>query len=236
MWAASLEAGPAALAELAATLSPAELERAARFHFEGHRNRFVAGRGLLRTLLGRCLEADPRDLDFAYGPNGKPSLAGAFGDSGLHFNLAHSEDLALVAITRAARVGVDVERVRSLPDAAELVVRFFSKRESEVFRKLPAERQPAAFFNLWTRKEAWLKATGEGIGHLLSQVEVSFLPGDPARLLSLPKHPAGEMSWSLQDLVPKAGFVAAMALAVRDTRLCCWRWEPESETRKLKAE
>ncbi|HEV2393476.1 MAG TPA: 4'-phosphopantetheinyl transferase superfamily protein [Verrucomicrobiae bacterium] len=168
-------------------MSDDEIQRAGRFHFEQHRNRFIAGRGLLRAVLARYLCAAPKQIKFAYGTNGKPCLAKSTGGDNLEFNLAHSEDVALLAVTRTFPVGIDVERIRPMPDAAELVARFFSPRESAIFRGLPSEEQSSAFFSLWTRKEALLKATGEGIGHLLNQVEVSFLPGEPVRIIRMPE-------------------------------------------------
>jgi 4'-phosphopantetheinyl transferase len=215
------------LATYSATLSPPELERGARFHFQLHRDRFIAGRGLLRTILSGYLGIDPRAVGFSYGPNGKPALAGRADATALHFNLAHSEDLALLAVTRAGNVGIDVERIRPLENVEELVARFFSPCESGAFQNLPASEKPVAFFNLWTRKEAWLKATGEGIGHSLNLVEVSFLPGAPARLVRLPANLAQPPCWSLHDLAPAPDFAAAVALAVTNARLHCWRWDPE---------
>jgi 4'-phosphopantetheinyl transferase len=223
VWADVLTAAPEVLAARAATLSAAERDRAGRLRREQDRDRFIAGRGLLREILGRYLQADPRGLEFAYGPQGKPSLAGSFAGSGWHFNLAHSQDLALLAITRAGPVGVDVEQVRLPDDVDELVSRFFSPGESAAFRELAGRQKAAAFFNLWTRKEAWLKATGEGIGALLNRVEVSFLPGEPARLLSLPFGPGGT-PWALQDLAPAPGFTAALAVATRNALVQCWRY------------
>lgn len=225
--AAWLAVGADTLDALAATLSASERKRAGRFHFERHRNRFMAGRGLLRMLLGRYLQTAPERIQFTYGPQGKPALAGPFAQAGLEFNMAHTQDLALFAVTRAGPVGIDVEEVRSLADAEELVARFFSGRESAAFRKLPEEQKPPAFFNLWTRKEAWLKATGEGIVHSLHRVEVSFLPGEPARLLSLPEPLARSAHWGLHDLAPAPGFAAALAIAAGEARLRCWRW-PEA--------
>ena len=227
LWAISLERSDSVLRELAATLSPTELERAARFHFERDRNRFVAGRAILRTTLSRCLETKPQALEFVYGPQGKPSLAGSFASRGLNFNLAHSEDLALLAVTRVGSVGVDIERIRPIPDVEQLVARFFSERESAAFQKLPNDQKPAAFFNLWTRKEAWLKATGEGIGHLLNRVEVSFLPGEPARLLAFPRESDAATPWTLHALAPAAGFAGALAVSTAQARLNCWRWRAE---------
>jgi 4'-phosphopantetheinyl transferase len=225
VWAARLSVARDTLDRLAATLSLSERERAARLRFERDRARFIAGRGLLRTILSRCLELDPAELEFSYGAYGKPVLAGAFAECGLQFNVAHSQDLALFALTCGGPVGVDVERIRPLAETGELVVRFFSTRECAAFKKVAEEQKTAAFFNLWTRKEAWLKATGEGIGALLKRVEVSFLPGEPARLLGLPAEAQSAARWSLLDLSPGSGFAAALAVAAPEVRLSCWRWE-----------
>jgi len=212
VWAARLDVPAAARANFASTLSPLETERAARFHFARHRDRFIAARGLLRSLLGHYLQIVPSKIEFDYGPNGKPLLPGAFAKEQLHFNLTHSEDLALIAVARGEPVGVDVERIRTLSDADELVSRFFSVRENASFQKLPESQRPAAFFNLWTRKEAWLKATGEGIAHSLSQVDVTFLPAEPARILALPDNSGPGSDWALRELIPATGFVGAVAL------------------------
>ena len=220
VWAASLQVSPKALKMFAASLAPDETERATRFRFPIHRDRFIAGRGLLRQLLATYLGVEPRSLDFRYGARGKPALAGS--SRGVQFNVAHSEDLLLMAITRDGVVGVDVERVRGLPDFEELVSQFFSPNECSQFRKLSSEQKPAAFFNLWTRKEAWLKATGEGITHLLNQVEVSFLPSEPAWLIRLPNAYVNTSSWSLYELAPQPGFTAALALAGDAPAIHCW--------------
>ena len=149
---------------------------------------------------------------------GKPLLAEFGGRCQLEFNLSHSEDLAIIGVRRGAALGVDLERIRELEDAEELVARFFSKREATAFQALSKDQKPAAFFNLWTRKEAWLKATGEGIAHLLDQVEVSFVPGEPARLLTLPKGYRSPDAWSIDDLKIGQGFAAAVAVAANQTR------------------
>jgi 4'-phosphopantetheinyl transferase len=197
------------LARLASLFSVDERERACRFHFEVHSSRFMAGRGLLRLLLGHHLDTEPAGLNFTCRPAGKPELDPPH--SGLHFNLAHCEDCALLAITRLGPLGVDLERVRELPDFEELVGRFFSVREATAFARLLPAQKPRAFFNLWTRKEAWLKATGDGIAEGLDKVEVSFLPGEAARVLALPGDDAPE-AWTVRELQFAAGFVAALAI------------------------
>jgi 4'-phosphopantetheinyl transferase len=212
VWAANLDLPIETLAHFACTLSEQEQQRAARFHFDKHHNRFIAGRGILRALLASYLDRTPDEVQFVYGSNGKPALAGQFALSGLHFNLAHSENLALIAVTRLGAVGVDVEEIRPISDADELVERFFSLRENAQFRQLSPDQKDLAFFNLWTRKEAWLKATGEGIGHSLNRVEVTFLPGEPASLLALPAGVLSRDEWFLRELLPAGGFVGAIAL------------------------
>ena len=226
VWAASLQVSAQTLSKFAASLAAFERDRAARFHFPIHRDRFVAGRGLLREVLATYLGAEPESLEFTYGLHGKPALAGSAA-APLQFNVAHSEDLLLIVATRGPIVGVDVERVRHLPEFEELVARFFSSNECIQFRNLLAEQKPAAFFNLWTRKEAWLKATGEGITHLLNQVEVSFLPKEPARLVRLPQSYLNTTSWSLYELAPKPGFAGALATAGGAAAMHCWRYQPQ---------
>jgi 4'-phosphopantetheinyl transferase len=240
VWAISLDVPKSALAHFATLLRPNERERAARFHFDCHRNRFIAGRGLLRTILSRYLQAEPAALEFSYGPNGKPSLAERRLASqntemlshshDLQFNFAHSENLALLAVTNLAEIGVDVERIVPLPNIESLVARFFSSRECVEFKGLSEPQKLGAFFNLWTRKEALLKATGEGIAQSLNTVEVTFLPGQPVRLLSLPKGPPAASNWSLVDLTPGSGFAAALALPAKAGRVQCWLWPDSSLT------
>lgn len=226
VWACSLDLTLPLLQALTLTLCPAEVRRADRFHFPEHRARFIAGRGVLRAVLGRCLGTEPGSLEFQYGVHGKPELTGQFAAAGLQFNLAHCENLALIAVAWNARIGIDVERIRVLTDAGELVTRFFSPREGAAFHALSAARQPEAFFNLWTRKEAWLKATGLGISQYLAQVEVTFLPGAGARLLCFPESLAFDGPWSLRDLRPAEGFAAALCVERDIGELNCWRWEP----------
>jgi len=234
IFASCLDLGPERLESLLETLNAEERARAARFYFDLHRNRFIAGRGFLRSVLGRYLGIVPALVEFTYGPRGKPMLSSSSAGISssfagrsmklLQFNLAHCDDLALLAISSQAELGVDVERVRQIPDARELVARFFSPNETASFSKLTQKEQPDAFFNLWTRKEAWLKATGEGIAHLLPEVEVSFLPGAPGQLMNLP--PGWKIhDWSLLELSPASGFTAAMAIRGPRGPAQTWRWD-----------
>ena len=225
VWAVSLDIASGALETLAATLSPDEKERAGKFKFEKHRNRFIAGRGVLREILGEYLQTEPASLPFSCSPNGKPTLAAEFTDMRIHFNLAHSEDLALVAVTRIGAIGVDVECTRPIKEMDELVARFFSAHETELFGKVRPDEKPAAFFNLWTRKEALLKATGEGITRSLSLVEVGFLPGEPACLLAIAGDASKASQWTLRELSPGPGFIGAFAINAQDVNVRCGRWD-----------
>jgi 4'-phosphopantetheinyl transferase len=217
-----------------AVLNQLELARAGRFRFERDRCNFIAGRAFLRKTLAEYLQADPRELLFAYTETGKPFLDGRFSRSGFCFNLAHTGNFALLAVTRLGAVGVDVECVRPLEDMERLVQSFFSPREVIAFMALPPEERPAAFYRLWTRKEAWLKAVGEGIAHLLSHVEVTFLANESARLLRVPHSYGTARDWSLWDLQPAPGFAAAVSLRAAKPWIRCWSWNPgEAEVTNL---
>jgi 4'-phosphopantetheinyl transferase len=219
VWKLPLDIDNGMFARVIGLLSPDERNRADRFQFEIHRRRFIAGRGMLRLILGRYCDVQPAELRFDYGPNGKPTLRCGEGTCSsravVQFNLAHSGVVGVLAITRVGPVGVDVEQVRGFPELRELVCRFFSAREAAEFSTLRCEGQLAAFFNLWTRKEALLKAIGEGIGQSLDRVEVTFLPGVPPRVLSLPTNVGAGCEWSLVDLMISPSYVGALALPFR---------------------
>ncbi len=202
-------------------LSTDERQRAERFHFERDRRRFVVGRGLLRTVLGRYLQVSPDCLQFRYGPQGKPALAGG---NGLHFNVSHSGELALYAVALEREVGVDIERIASLKEVDDLAERCFSERENIVLRSLPAERRQQAFYTCWTRKEAYLKATGKGLSLPLDQFDVSVLPEEPAALLNTRPVAEEAARWSLASLEPHPDYMAALAVFGRGWQLQCWNF------------
>jgi 4'-phosphopantetheinyl transferase len=218
VWCISLDEDPDALLQLQSLLSPSERERAGRFRFENLRHRFIVGHASLRLLLSQYAGCAPRDLEFTFGAHGKPAIAKPRLEPELHFNLSHSQNLALLAVSRIGLTGVDLEQIRPMRDARELVARFFSPRESREFAQLSESEQPRAFFNLWTRKEALLKATGEGIAYSLNKVEVTFRPGEPARLLALPENANGG-EWFLKHLEPASGFVGAVIVQAAPRRL-----------------
>lgn len=225
-WRAWLDLSPEVLARLAASLPEDEQQRAARFRLERHRERFVAAHGALRAILGLylgCPAATPR---FGRGPQGKPMLLAPAGALDLRFNLAHSHDLALCAVAAGAEVGADVEAIRPLPDADRIAARFFSAREQAMLRELPAGEREEAFILGWTRKEAYLKALGAGLGRPLSGFSVTLRPGEPARLLDVEGQPDEAARWSLVALHPAPGYAAALAVEGPLRRLMQWSWTP----------
>jgi 4'-phosphopantetheinyl transferase len=205
IWTARLDREAQVLHDLEAALSPDERARAERFHFARDRQRFVAARGLLRSLLGKYLCQAPAGLEFSYEPYGKPSLSGANAASGLSFNLAHSAELAVYAISRHRNLGVDVERIKPESAGEDIARRFFSAREVNDLQTLPPESRIQAFFNCWTRKEAYLKATGMGLQTPLDSFSVTLLPGEPAQFLG-----EAEARWHLAAFRPAEGYAAAV--------------------------
>jgi len=224
VWRASLRQDGGALLGLWESLSADERERAGRFHFRRDRDRFVAARGALRDLLGRYTGVEPRLLRFSYDGYGKPSLDGVTGGGPLRFNVSHSNGLALYAVTRGREVGIDLEFVREDFATLEIAERFFSAREVSVLRTLPPCERAVAFFDCWARKEAYVKARGEGLSYPLALFTVSLTPGEPAALLSTEDDPREAARWSLIELFPGEGYRAALAVkgARPSLRYCRW--------------
>jgi 4'-phosphopantetheinyl transferase len=191
-------------------LSAAELERAARYHREVHRSAFLAVHTALREILGAALGVDPASVAYELGPHGKPSVAGT---GGLHFNLSDTDGLALVAVSAEGPLGVDVECRRPSPRILEVAERFFSSREVAALEALEPAERPAAFYRIWTRKEAFIKALGTGLARGLETFDVSLEPGAGARLLATRPDPAEAARWRLFDL--DAGPDHAAALVAR---------------------
>lgn len=224
VWSASLDQPASYVHELGHTLATDERERANRFFFEQDREHFIVARSLLRTILGRYLDVEPSNLRFAYGPHGKPALAEPFGQGKLRFNLAHSQGLALFAVSRELELGIDLEYIRPIPEIDEIAERFFSAQERAMLRAVPVNKKQEGFFNCWTRKEAYLKAIGNGLTRPLDQFAVSLAPEEPARLLRVEGDTQEGGCWSLRTLAPVPGYIGALAVQGRDWSLACWQW------------
>jgi 4'-phosphopantetheinyl transferase len=205
VWQATIDREAAMIGQLEAALSLDEKARAARFHFANDRNRFVVARGLLRVLLGAYLRQSPASIEFSYGQHGKPALSGGNSSSGLCFNVSHSSGFAVYAIAKGRNLGIDVEHIRPESAGEDIAQRYFSAREVSDLRTLSPEARVEGFFNCWTRKEAYLKATGMGLQIPLDSFAVSLLPGQPAQFLG-----GVDPRWHLAAHHPAEGYAAAV--------------------------
>jgi 4'-phosphopantetheinyl transferase len=210
LWKRRLDASAAELSACYERLSMEEQERARRFRVERPRNEFVLTRGTLRFLLARYLGGTPQDIRFRYAVQGKPALEG---ESSLSFNVSHTNGLALLAFVRQRAIGVDVENVARKTEAERLAERFFSERERQALRRLEGDELRAAFFRCWTRKEAYIKAKGEGLSLPLHQFDVSIAEGDRDALLATRPDPGEARRWTICDIPIGPGFAAAVAVA-----------------------
>ena len=217
VWKADLNCTPEALARLESTLNEEERIRADRLVFERDRNQFVAARGILRTILGRYLHCSPGGVLFAYEPDGKPRLCES--TVPVRFNISHSQGLALLAFARDHEIGIDIEAMRIDIDAEEIATRFFSLTEQTELRALRPEHRTEGFFLCWTRKEAYVKARGGGLGIPLDSFSVSLTPGTPATLRSLD----GER-WTLRSFRPSPGYAAAVVAEGRSRTFSYWSY------------
>jgi 4'-phosphopantetheinyl transferase len=223
VWRATLDRPPSQIQEFLDNLATDEQARAERFYFERDREHFIVARGVLRAILGGYLNRPPESLSFCCSSHGKPALAGESDGDAIRFSVSHSHGVALYAVTRGREVGIDIERIRFDVAVAEISERFFSSREVAMLRSLRVEVQRQAFFNCWTRKEAYIKARGEGLSLPLDEFDVSLAPGEPAALLGTQRDPSEASRWSLQEITPAPGYAAALAVAGHGWRLTCWQ-------------
>ena len=212
VWRARLDLSDDGLQVCAATLTAAERERAARYRFEAPRRHFTVARGTLRRLLARYVDVSPGTLEFDYGDYGKPVLASPRG--GVRFNVSHSGDVVLLAFGRGRDVGVDVERSERQVAWDTVARRFFSRQELDDLEALPGEARREAFFRCWTRKEAFIKATGHGVAFGLSNFAVSLRPDQGPAVVWVREGEAA--AWRLTDADPGAGYAGALCARGRD--------------------
>jgi 4'-phosphopantetheinyl transferase len=223
VWRTTLDMPESGVAKLRQILSPDERERADRFHHEVDRRRCMIGRGSLRLLLGHILDSPADQPRFEYNEFGKPSLI-VGQELPLQFNLSHSGELILIAVTVGRSLGIDVERIRTDLAPEILAAQVFSQSEQKSLASLSVHMQYEAFFACWTRKEAYLKGRGEGLSLPLDEFDISFLPDEEPRLLETRHDPAEAGRWTLRALDPGPGYVAALAVEGSDWRLKCWDW------------
>jgi 4'-phosphopantetheinyl transferase len=207
IWCVDTNAEQDIIRRLASVLSSQERERAARFRFRQHCDEFIAARGFLRILLARYLELRVRDVVFVYGPRGKPSLP----DSPVEFNLSHTEGVAIFGFVHHCAVGVDIERVRPLADMMAIADRFFCPAEADELAALDDDERPRAFFRCWTRKEAYIKAIGNGLCTPLDEFRVTLKSAEPARFLHIGHSGCAAREWILHNVDIADGYAAALA-------------------------
>lgn len=219
IWSKNLKSFPSEIEKISTILSSEEIERANKFHFERDRNRFIIARGTLRKILSRYLNIEPKKLQFTYSERGKPYLT----NTSILFNLSHSQDLALYGITKINLIGIDLEYIRPINDAKSLAKRFFSPQEYNLINQLPPEKQQETFFKLWTCKEAYLKATGDGLAGGLEKVEISLNSEKPIEFLSINGDIKAASNWYLYQFIPQVNYIAAVAIVGKNQNLSFWQ-------------
>lgn len=230
VWLGNQDRPPERIKAFLRTLSSDEQERASRFRFERDRVRFIAAHGILRRLLGILLGIAPDRVSFRYNEYGKPSLSDEFSSARLRFNVSHSGAKVLLAFSIDRELGVDIEEVRPSFAADGIAEKYFSAFEVNTLRSLPKSVQTEAFFNCWTRKEAYIKAVGEGLSCPLDKFDVTLAPGEPASLLETRvPHQRPATAWTMQSLDGGLGYKAALVVEGPDSRLNCWRW-PDNDS------
>jgi 4'-phosphopantetheinyl transferase len=184
---------------------------------------------MLRLIIGDYVDMAPSRLEFYAGHRGKPYLMNSFGNDPLQFNLAHSKEIALYAFTCNREIGIDLEYVRDMPDAEKIAQTTFSPLENETLQSLPEYQRQEAFFNCWVRKEAYIKAIGNGLYHALDRFDVSLAPGEPARLVSVEGSAEQASCWFMKSLTPEDGYVAALAVKGSDFCPSYWKYPEKNQ-------
>jgi 4'-phosphopantetheinyl transferase len=208
IWGLWLTASDPVVEDFCSTLSLEERRRAERFRFENLKRSYTLSRGGLRILLAHYLRCSPSAVELICGPKGKPELRDS---SPLRFNTTHSGQMTVYAFTLGCELGVDVERFRKLGDSESIAKRYFSPGEVSDLLTLKADDKEMAFFRCWTRKEAYVKAIGEGLSVPLNRFQVTLLPGDPARFVQIASEMGTASDWSLHHLELAPGYVGALA-------------------------
>ena len=211
------------LQKLSCYLSQDEQQRAAKFHSAQHRQRFIANRGIVRSLLGRYLHCHPQAVAFSYGAYGKPLIANPNHQLGLQFNVSHSDRLSLIAIAQQRQVGIDLEQHRVLTDLNALAQRFFTVNEYAAIQALPDIQKPSAFFQYWTGKEALLKGLGVGLSGL-SQIELNITPGQVGWVTPKASR-LSQQEWIVELFTPAPDFTGAIAIETKHPiEIAYWQW------------
>jgi len=222
IWCADLELDECFQSSFLKFLSADEKARAQEFRFAEDSRNFIVARGILRSLIGKYLDINPTEISFQYSKFGKPSIAG---NNFLQFNISHSQNIALLAFTNKFNIGVDVEFVNPNIEIKDIAERFFSTNEIMNLFGLPEKEQALGFFNCWTRKEAFIKAVGEGLSFPLNNFEVSLEPNQQAKLLATHWDPKAVSKWSMHSILPGANFVGCLVIEGLVQKVKFWNWQ-----------
>jgi 4'-phosphopantetheinyl transferase len=226
IWPVRIDAADAVAERFELYLGSDEKHHAARFRFDELRRSFVIARGALRILLGHYVNVSPTSIEFKYGSRGKPALAGP---ACVEFNVSHSGGLALFAFTIGCNLGVDVEQIRTLNDSQRIADRFFCSDEAIELMSLTTNQRETAFYLCWTRKEAYIKATGNGLSAPLDSFRVTLRPGEPARFLRLGQDNNSAAMWRLLDLQLAPNYAAALAYCDKERPVDLFRISDAAE-------
>ena len=218
VWRLRLEQPELCAGEFVSMLSGEERRRATRFRFEKDRKRFIAGRGVLRLILAFYLNTEPEQLQFSYGAYGKPYVPQGSCEMAVQFSLCHSHEVALYAFALGRNVGVDVEHVRHFPDIEQMSTRYHTEKENAVFKPLPTSQKVRAFFQSWTRKEAYLKGIGTGLAQPPERIDASMAPGESPPTINTQEDAVETSGWSMASFTPDPDYVAALAIEGHDWR------------------
>ena len=219
IWRLHLDKPQRAIDRMSTLLAGDEPARAGRFVKPLHRRRFAVAHAGLRLVLAKYLPVHPKQIQFQTNPHGKPRLVQ---NGEIAFNLSHSADLALIAVTSHPAIGVDLERYRPRLEAEKIAKRHFSESEVEILFDLPEDQREGAFYACWTRKEAYIKARGEGLALGLKRFDVAFAPGLRPGLLKSDEGEAELKRWSFINLAPAPRCAAACVVEGQVSELCCW--------------
>ena len=228
IWRANLDLPRAEIEKLSNLLREDELARANKFRFLEHKNNFIAARGILRRLLGHYLNIEPQNIKFDYGDRGKPRLRQTKSPTSLEFNISHSQKYALFGFACDRIVGVDLEYLREMKDAVKIARRFFSDREFESIANLDVSQQARVFFQLWTAKEAYLKAIGVGLAGSLANIEIILERSGNAKIWAIDSDRSKAQDWSMLSCIPERDYTAAIAIytPLIEPQIDFWSWSP----------
>jgi 4'-phosphopantetheinyl transferase len=224
IWRATLDLSSRDIRFFDENLSIDERIKAGHFRFDRDRNRYIVSFGILKSILGLYIGVEPGSVRISYGNHGKPRLSDADGKRNIHFNLSHSEELAIYVFARDYEVGVDIERIRELPEMNQIVDHYFSASERKVFLEMPSDKRRKAFFYCWTRKEALIKAVGYGLYQPLDKFTVPMAAGESASVPFFKGDSKQASSYVIEDFSPAPGYAGAIALEEKASQFQFCQW------------